>query len=365
MNKRAKIIITGLLVLIALFFLWQYLNKNNSNNQFNNNQLIVDNSNFDVSILDNYLGSYYKGNYVWGGAMNLAWNELGENIIKEKIILNTDDSTALEMVSKLDNSPFSKNDLDEESYYIKSGYGQSTVDEINRESRKKFPSKSFSDLQIDLGEREIISYAYFLKEIEYKEKFKKDNVWFNNEKVAGFVSNNEENRNNVKIVKYENDDKFIIKLELKDNKDELILAKGYDMESPKEVISEIIDNNKKNLPTMGENDNFSAPILHLDHVRTYNELIGKFFANNDFQTYFISQMYEKIKFDMDEEGARVENEAVIVAKESMPIKPVERKRLLLNEPYWLVMKRADSNNPYFILGINNIELMEEENTSTN
>ncbi len=360
MNKRVKIIIIGLFILIALFFLWQYFNKNNNSEQFNNNQLIVNDSNFDVSIFDNYLGSYYKGNYVWGGAMNLTWNELSENIIKEEIKLNTSDNLALEMTSKLNNSPFSKNDLDVESYYIKSGYGQSTVEEINRETRKKFPSKSFSDLQIDLGEREIISYAYFLKDVKYNEEFKKNSVWFNNIKVKGFVSDNYKNRNSVKIIKYESDDKFIIKIELKDKKDELILAKGYDMESPKEVINEIIDNNKKNLPSMGENDTFSAPILHLDHTRIYNELIGKFLANNDFQTYFISQMYEKIKFDMDEKGARVENEAVIVAKESAPIKPVERKRLLLNEEYWLIMKRTDSNNPYFILGVNNTELMEVE-----
>ena len=37
-------------------------------------------------------------------------------------------------------------DLDEKSYYVKSGYGQETVDAINKESKLKFPAKSFSDL---------------------------------------------------------------------------------------------------------------------------------------------------------------------------------------------------------------------------
>ena len=55
--------------------------------------------------------------------MNLAWTELSENIIKDKIQLATDDKTALEMVEKLNNSVFTKKDLDEKSYYIKSGYG--------------------------------------------------------------------------------------------------------------------------------------------------------------------------------------------------------------------------------------------------
>ncbi len=109
--------------------------------------------------------------------MNLAWNELNENILHEKLQLNTSDKTALEMVEKLNNAPFSKNDLDEKSYYIKSGYGQKTIDEINRESKKKLPSKSFSDLNIKLTSKDIISYAYFLKEIEYKSMFKEKNCF--------------------------------------------------------------------------------------------------------------------------------------------------------------------------------------------
>jgi hypothetical protein len=40
--------------------------------------------------------------------MNLAWNELNENILHEKLQLNTDDEIALEMVSKLNDAPFSK-----------------------------------------------------------------------------------------------------------------------------------------------------------------------------------------------------------------------------------------------------------------
>ena len=96
---------------------------------------------------DDYLGSECKGNYVWGGAMNLAWDELNDSVLHEKLKLNTRDWRALEMVDKLNSSPFSKNDLDEASYYVKSGFGQETVDIINRESRSKFPSKSFKDLK--------------------------------------------------------------------------------------------------------------------------------------------------------------------------------------------------------------------------
>ena len=345
MKKLLTITGTGIVVLVLAFFTWQYF---------------APHKNIQSNISGNYLGSDFKGNYVWGGAMNLAWNELNENILHEKLQLNTDDETALEMVVKLNDAPFSKSDLDEESYYVKSGYGQSTVDEINRESKKKFPSKSFSVLNINLSPKDIISYAYFLKEVEYETMFKKNDILFKGQKVEGFIADNEAQRENVKIIKYQNDDKFIIKLQLKNKNDELFLAKGYDMKNPQTVVDEINQNNKKNLSTIGESDKFKAPKLHLDHHRDYVELIGKWLSNEGFSDYFIAQMFENIKFDMDEKGAKVENEAVIAMLWGIagPSKKPKIKNFILDKPYWVIMKRADSQNPYFILGVNNVELME-------
>jgi hypothetical protein len=355
MKKNLTIAGIGIAVLVSAFFAWQYYMQ--TPNIPSQPHVIQDTRS---EIFGSYLGSDYKGNYVWGGAMNLAWTELAENIIKEDIKLNTKDKVALEMVSNLNDAPFSKNDLDEESYYIKSGYGQKTVEEINRESKKKFPSKSFGDLEMDLSPTDIISYAYFLKEVKYETQFGKDDVLFNGQKVKGFIADNKAQRENVKIIKYENDDKFIIKLQLKDRSDELILAKGYDMKNPQTVVEEIKKNNKKYLPTIGESDRFKAPKLHLDHRRDYLELIGKYLANKGFESYFIAQMFENIKFNMDEKGARVEDEAVIAMKESAVMKPEKPKNFILDKPYWVVMKIVDSENPFFILGVNNTELMERK-----
>lgn len=72
-------------------------------------------------------------------------------------------------------------------------------------------------------------------------------------------------------------------------------------------------------------------------------------------------MYENIKFNMDQAGARVENEAVIgMETTSAPPTIIEKpKNFILNKPYWVIMQRQNSQNPYFLLGINNSELMEK------
>jgi len=310
---------------------------------------------------DNYTGSYYAGNYVWGGAMNLAWNDLSENIIEEEIKLNTDDKKALETTEKLNNSVFSKNDLDEFSYYIKSGYGQKTVDLINKESRQKFPDKSFKDLEVKLKNKDIIAYAYFLKQVEYLTQFSEVQVKFKDENVEGFYAKNDKQKDNISIIKYWDDDKFILSLELKDNSDQLFLAKGFKDISPKEIVDEI---NKyySNSEKMSDDDIFKMPKLQLDYHRNYEEMINKCLSNINFKEYFINQMFENIKFDMDHKGARVENEAVGDMSLGIAIskEPKKIKKLILDKPFWVIMKKSDSKNPYFILGVNNTELMKKQ-----
>jgi hypothetical protein len=314
----------------------------------------------------NYTGNDYKGNYVWGGAVNLAWNDLTENTIKAKIGLVTTDSLALETLHKLNNPVITKRDLDEASYYIKSGFGQQTVDKINHESRRKFPNKSFADLDLNLDEQDIIAYAYFLKEVKYKVPFEAYTLFFGNREVKGFRAT-KPSRDNIRILDYQDEDHFLVAIQLKNNRDKLFLAKGYPMDKPDGVIENLRDKmprletsiDKIGSP-MAKEDVFRAPVLKVDYHRDYNEMMNKTLANKiNNREYYIALMYENIKFDMDEIGAKVENEAVI----SMPTagienKPVQHKIMILDKPYWVIMKRSDSNNPYFILGVNNAEFMK-------
>lgn len=309
---------------------------------------------------DNFTGSDYKGNYVYGGAMNQAWNELNENILHEKLRLNTKDKIALGMVDKFNKAIFTKNDLDEASYYVKSGYGPKTVESINKEMQAKFPDKSFGNLTQQLRETDIIAYAYFLKKVEYVTTFEKKDVSFMGQRVNGFYAVNGTQKKNVKVLNYWDDDKFIVSLQLKDNNDELILAKGFDMGKPIDIVNKINQYNTHNISKMGEDDLFEMTKLHLNYSRDYKEIIDTRLANNGFESYCIAAMCENIKFDMDHKGARVENEASLpsigIPKQGIPAK---QKKFILDRPFWVVMKRKNSHNPYFILGVNNSELMEK------
>lgn len=305
-------------------------------------------------------------NYVWWAAMNFAWTELEENIIKEKIELNSEDKNVRELVKKFNDPTVEKSNLDSGSYYIKSGYGQKTVKEINKESKKKFPNKSFSDLDLKLSDTDIISYAYFFKKVEYLFPFETDDyINFKWKNYKWFYADSEQKKN-IQILNYESDDKFIIKLTLKDNSDELILVKWYDISQPTQAVLDLNKYNKENLEVLWSTefiDNFKMPNLKLDYNRNYDLLRSKCLNNEKFMDYCIEEMYENIKFEMNEIWAKVENEAVMVMIETSamidfdPVIPKVRN-FYLNDNFWVIMKKKDSKNPYFILGVNNDKLME-------
>jgi len=328
----------------------------------------------------NYLGSEYKGNYVWSAAMNLAWNHFRDQYIQEEVKLVPPDSLLKYNLFRLNNPPVGESDLDIASYYIGSGYGKSAQKRINKERKQKFPASTFPELDLQIDDEDVLCYAYFSKNLEYGKKFKKSGLMFMGEPVQGFSPNDyytgeEDNLDGhyamparmhsndvIRIIHYENDDKFILAIQLKDPSDQLFLAKGYPMTSPDVVVdslramvtvlsepSIVIGNGMDDL------DYFVAPMLHLDIKNTYKDLLGKRIANENLNNYMIVAMEEWIKFRMDEKGIAPEADAYIDGAGAAG----PPKQLVLDKPYWVIMKRYNSANPYFILGVRNSGLMKK------
>ena len=306
---------------------------------------------------DHFTGAVIDGNYIWSGAMNLCWTELCEDVIKGPIVLHTDDAESLKTTDHLNHPAMSREDLDEASYYVKAGFGPETLEEINTASRKKFPNKTFHDLQIDLAKEDIISYAYFYKNVRYEKPFTSKTVRFDSAMVKGFEAVDEQ-KHTVEVLHYESNDRFIVKLRLQQKDEELILAKGYPMDYPGEVLKALSQWHSDAGTTLGNDDHFQMPVLALDIRRDYEEMIGQSLANEGFQEYHIGQMFENIAFSLDETGAKVESQAVI-AMDRSAFRPGRQIRYFyLDKPFWVIMKRRESASPYFLLGVNRSNIMQ-------
>lgn len=77
-------------------------------------------------------GNFTKtGNYVWGGALTLAWKQLIHDIIKQPIKISSNDKAAKQITENFNHSLFNENMLRKDCYYVKSGFGNHTVKLIN------------------------------------------------------------------------------------------------------------------------------------------------------------------------------------------------------------------------------------------
>ena len=66
------------------------------------------------------------------------------------------------------------------------------------------------------------------------------------------------------------------------------------------------------------------PKIEVKHERQLKELIGQAVQNESFKDYFIAEIYEIIKLDIDETGVKVENEGAVVMNKAIMI-PKEKK----------------------------------------
>ena len=92
------------------------------------------------------------------------------------------------------------------------------------------------------------------------------------------------------------------------------------------------------------------PVLNLDYRRTLTELIGA--ELEEFPGYTIEDILEGVKLKLDESGAVVENEGLMMIDECAIMNP-DPRILRFDRPFWVVMKEK-GHHPYLCVKINNV-----------
>ena len=222
----------------------------------------------------------------------------------------------------------------------------------------------------------IIAKAFFNKTLPFPSKLQRieNPIQFNETKVLAFgmQSNDEETAKFTKILYYKDDDHFIIKLTPKDNEHEIQLIKGVtevvNLSQAIEKTNSLIDlgNKEKSNPkvswkySLNDIDIFSIPTIKFNIESNYNEIEGQIFATNN-KKYHIETAYQRTGFILNENGAVVESEAYATTDSSAaePIK-ILPKKMIFDKPFFIIIKRTKSNNPYFVMYVQNTELLTKE-----
>ena len=225
----------------------------------------------------------------------------------------------------------------------------------------------------------IITRATFKKNLPFDHQFESyDNrLKFTGTKVAsfGFIGNHgHECNDQARILYYQNDRHFLVKLVPEDTAHEILL---YMPDHTFSTISEMLPEVKQLMEkgnmerkqasqkwkyNILEEDELIIPKFDFDISTVYNSLAGNRFsaANTD---YSIETAWQRTAFHLDESGAAVESEATIICTygivEENPNKP-QPKKMVFNRPFYILLKRTDAANPYFVLWVANPELMVTE-----
>ena len=234
------------------------------------------------------------------------------------------------------------------------------------------------NIDYKVEELEVSAYAYFNKTLPFPHTLEKmeDPILFNNTKVNAFGMNNYNmlSVDFTEILYYKNDDNFILKFLPKNGQNEIILIKGIDSVSTLsemlKKMNHLIDLGKMEQKKsdiswkymITEDDMFSVPIIKFNIATNYNNIENQKFKAGDTDS-LIKTAFQRTGFILNETGAVIESDAIVQVI-SAAMEEEERikhpKKMIFDKTFYIVMKHIDTVNPYFVMKVDNVELMSKK-----
>lgn len=296
-------------------------------------------------------------NRIWVGTFQLVWNELTDKIVKAPVKFLDFDS---QMANNLNQKQFKKSNLNEKSYYVKSGIVSPALKaEIEKNIKSKFHETSDILKMFDFtyNPEKIFVYAMLKKDFRFTNAFDKlatGNFGNSQEKVKYFGINDNSNPKlykNVNVLFYNDDNDFAVKLYTK-GKDEVLLYRTNDDKTFDKYYAELNDktakyNGDKNFV---KNDTLTIPDIKLYQETSFNELEGHQIVGTNMQ---IDKTIETVDFRMNNKGVKLKSEAAIMLR-CMSLAPREGRDFTFNNNFVLFLIEKDQNTPYYAMKVSDV-----------
>jgi hypothetical protein len=245
--------------------------------------------------------------------------------------------------------------------------------------RNSLAKSEYSTTGVNLADEIIYIKSAFEKNLHFASRFQQlnEDLFFRNDMVKAFGLKRVPSQDTIstyEILYYKDDDHFVLKLVPGDNNHEIILAKGLDEPANLGAALQQVNNfiakgkTEKHHPghewkyRLGDKDMFAVPVIRFNLETNYKNLENQHFFLKDERGYTIVLASQQNAFTLDEEGSTVKSEAEVAAVVdsvvAMPEVKTYEKNLLCNKTFYIVVKRTDAVNPYFMMKVNNTELLQ-------
>jgi hypothetical protein len=304
-------------------------------------------------------------NCIFSCSFNLAWNRLSELLPEHEVEVRP--STPL--ADYLNKREFTEEVLSESAYLadaalIQPGTAEKVIAGFNDRLRAKFKDPLLLELDPDLvnleNPLELIAFAYFEKCLEFVVPFEGGHTLTfrsgdrSNEVVAfGFAG--EKGNSGRGSIEYLSGGhparEFVVSLETKEPKDELILALIEPRETLRDTYGKVMGLlSSKSAYPLSNAAVMLVPKMNFQVEHDYRDLLKKTIVTGS-DTFTIAQAKNVTRFVLDEFGARVKSLSSIAAVKSIPLE------LVFDRPFMIIMKEKQSPLPYFAVWVGNAELL--------
>ncbi len=307
------------------------------------NNYIKNNTNHKINISPSYQSTLdeHTTNNLWVGTLDLAWKELESILGKNQIELEEGN---LPIVDELNKSEFSKGNLNSNDCKIDIQKDEIGGYTINAELKKHLnfleAFDDFSDYtrNVTFGNGENYIKYFGINHASSKELDKNVEILFFNSK-DGMKSSD-----------------FAVKLFTKEG-DEIILYRTDDEKNIKEYYEDVIKKSDSYTGTkeFGGEDELLIPFVRANGMISYNELFGKYIKDSGSQ--YFRDVVQNVNFSLNNEGCNLESTATIVTDVlGISLSP---RYCYFNDKFVIIMKEKDSESPYFVLKVDNDDILEK------
>jgi hypothetical protein len=203
----------------------------------------------------------------------------------------------------------------------------------------------------------LIAFACLLKDLSFPVPFQDiDPLSFGGKQVSAFGFKPYDApvfRSQVSVLSYVSYDNFVIRLTLKDDGDQLILAKIPPGKTLQSTIGSAMSLTKTDVDWgLRDDDVLAIPKIDFELAANFAQLQGRLTSGVG-----IDKIKEDILFKLNQNGAELKAFTTINATLGEAYPAAEHLDLIFDQPFLVLLKRASSPRPYFSMWVGNPTLL--------
>jgi len=328
-------------------------------------------------------------NIIWCGTFQIAWDRFKNDVIGEPIqLIGVED-----LDDRLNRNEFSPENLEAESFYATAGFFKDgIIEQIQKEMARRFPSEPAPvfDKRYETLPDVSVAYAFLSVDAGFKYPFYTNNRKFTFQDSNGTLTdvtsfrehaevsdpNSQNVREQVEVLHCTyaqpgDAANFSLDLCKHTNPYQIVLARMPRRQTLGAMLNEVqkyISDFKRDpdyevLRKLRPIDSMIVPDVLYKLTHHFTELEDKRFANPKWRVsdYFIFEAMQMVHFSLSRTGVILKSEARMGAAGSTGPPRIEQPRhFYFDRPFLIyVKKRGPDYSPFFVMWVDNAELMEK------